>query len=279
MSLWVRMVDLSGLGRGTVLVLTGIAVLLVLGTLERGLRWRADPENSEARERLGSVAAWWIFYLVLTTALLLGRAVLLVILAALALALLRDTLRLVHGIRWYAAAAALGVVGPLAAAGVVLLPPPSNPPDAHLGWFVLLVVLTEFNDSAQAWSGRAWGTHHMTPKLSPNKTWEGLVGGVAATACVAGLIAPLLTPYGRELPFGGAAPGPVWAWSVGLGVVLGLGGAAGDLLGSLLKRHAGVKDSGDLIPGQGGVLDRLDSLTVTAPLFLALTWLLWIRSG
>jgi phosphatidate cytidylyltransferase len=276
MNLWVRIADLSGLGRGTVLVLTGIAALLVLGTLARGLRWRARPDDAKVRERLGSVAAWWVFFLVLVTALLLGRAVLVVILVALTLALLRDTLRLAQGIRWYVVAATLGTVGPLAAAGVVLLPPPSNPPDTSLGWFVLLAVLTELNDSAQAWWGRALGAHHMTPKLSPHKTWEGLVGGVATTACVAGVIAPLLTPYGRELPLGGAAPGPVWAWSIGLGVVLGLGGAAGDLLGSLLKRHAGVKDSGDLIPGQGGVLDRFDSLTVTAPLFLILTWFLWM---
>lgn len=279
MSLWLQMADLSGLGRGTVLVLTGIAALLVLGTVARGVRWRARPDDSEARERLGSVAAWWIFFLVLVTLLLLGRAALLVTLSALALALLRDTLRLAQGIRGYMVAAMLGVVGPVGAAGVVLLPPPSNPPDASLGWFVLLAVLTELNDSAQAWWGRALGTHHMTPKLSPYKTWEGLVGGVATTAGVAGLIAPLLTPYGRELPFAGAAPGPAWAWSIGLGLVLGLAGAGGDLLGSLLKRRAGVKDSGDLIPGQGGVLDRFDSLTVTAPLFLVLTWLLWMPGG
>lgn len=170
----------------------------------------------------------------------------------------------------------VGLVGPLYGAGVALFPADSAGGNPGLGWFVLLVVLTALNDSAQAWWGRAFGAHRMTPILSPNKTWEGLAGGVFTTAVVALLIAPLMTPYGREVPLGGAAPGRPWLWSLGLGVILSVSGLAGDLLASRMKRRAGVKDSGRMLPGQGGLLDRIDSLTVTAPVFYVVTWVLWL---
>lgn len=170
----------------------------------------------------------------------------------------------------------LGTIGPLYATGVALLPSPSAGPEVGLGWFMLLVILTELNDSAQAWWGRLLGAHRMTPRLSPGKTWEGLVGGLATTCLAAILVGPLLTPYGRAVPFGGGVPGTPWLWCLGFALVLGLGGVVGDLLGSMAKRRAGVKDSGTLIPGQGGVLDRIDSLTLTAPLFYLLTHLYWL---
>lgn len=172
----------------------------------------------------------------------------------------------------------VGLVGPLYAAGVALFPASSvgGKPEVELGWFVLLVVLTALNDSAQAWWGRTFGSHRMTPILSPGKTWEGLAGGVLTTGVIALLIAPLLTPYGREVPLGGAAPGRPWLWSLGLGVILSVSGLAGDLLASRMKRRAGVEDSGRMVPGQGGLLDRIDSLTVTAPVFYVATWILWL---
>lgn len=172
----------------------------------------------------------------------------------------------------------VGLVGPLYAAGVALFPTSSagEKPELELGWFVLLVVLTALNDSAQAWWGRTFGSHRMTPILSPRKTWEGLAGGVLTTAVIALLIAPLVTPYGREVPLGRAAPGRPWLWCIGLGVILSVSGVAGDLLASRMKRRADVKDSGRMVPGQGGLLDRIDSLTVTAPVFYVATWILWL---
>ena len=130
-------------------------------------------------------------------------------------------------------------------------------PPAALGGPALvlyLVFLTQFNDVAQFLFGKAFGRHKVVPKVSPGKTWEGLLGGVATTVGLAVVLAPWLTPLlPRE--------------AVAAGVILGLGGFIGDIVVSALKRDLGIKDSGALLPGHGGVLDRIDSLTYTAPLF------------
>lgn len=122
------------------------------------------------------------------------------------------------------------------------------------GWFLLLILLTETNDIMQALVGRHFGRLKLAPILSPNKTWEGLFGGVASTILLAMLLAPWLT----SLTLMHAAMG---------GALISIVGLFGDLNISALKRDAGVKDSGTLLPGQGGVLDRIDSLTFTAPVF------------
>lgn len=171
----------------------------------------------------------------------------------------------------------LWLVGPMCAAGVASLPPPSAVPGSRLGWLLLLLLLTELNDMAQSWWGRATGTHRLAPLLSPGKTWEGLWGGVVSTAAAAVLLCPLLTSYGRIPPPGVGTPFPAWTWSLAIGMSVGLLGLAGDLLASSLKRRAGVKDSGTLLPGHGGVLDRFDSLALTAPGFLFATYVLWVR--
>ena len=90
--------------------------------------------------------------------------------------------------------------------------------------------------------------------MSPNKTFEGLVGGVATTVVLAVVLAPWLTPFTRYE-------------SVAAGLLIGVFGFIGDVTISAIKRDIGVKDSGTLLPGHGGILDRLDSLTCTAPLF------------
>ena len=162
-------------------------------------------------------------------------------------------------------------------AGAASLPSPPGLPGSPDGWLVLLVVLTEFNDMAQAWWGRSLGSRAMAPTLSPSKTWEGLLGGVASTVTLAVLLAPLLTPYGRLPPPTPGGMGPSWLWSAGLGLLLALAGTAGDLTASMLKRRGGVKDSGRLLPAHGGVLDRFDSLTLTSPVFFLVTYGLWIR--
>jgi len=143
---------------------------------------------------------------------------------------------------------------------------------ADMGWLLLLLVLTELNDSAQAWWGRAFGTQAMAPEISPRKTWAGFAGGVATTVVLAVLLTPLLTGYG--------AAGPTWLWSGLLGLLLALAGIAGDLVVSALKRRAGARHSGDLLPGHGGVLDRLDSLSLTAPVFFVVVYVvLFVVAG
>jgi phosphatidate cytidylyltransferase len=123
---------------------------------------------------------------------------------------------------------------------------------AGLVFFLLLA--TEANDVAQYLWGKSLGRHKIIPKVSPNKTWEGFLGGWVTTAALIWFLGPLFMPI-RGL---------------GLGVMaaaLPLAGFAGDVTMSAIKRDIGVKDTSHLIPGHGGVLDRADSLTFTAPLY------------
>jgi phosphatidate cytidylyltransferase len=122
------------------------------------------------------------------------------------------------------------------------------------GLLVFLILLTEANDVAQFVWGKLLGRHKIIPRVSPNKTWEGFIGGLATTTILSILLGPVLTPMD-----------PMMAALVGL--LIGGAGFVGDVTISAVKRDLGVKDSGALIPGHGGVLDRLDSLTYTAPLF------------
>lgn len=119
---------------------------------------------------------------------------------------------------------------------------------------LFLVGLTEFNDVAQYIWGKSFGRIKITPTVSPNKTLAGLLGGVATTALVALLLGPLLTPMSG-------------AMALLAGVIIGVTGFCGDVVMSAIKRDCGVKDSGTLLPGHGGILDRLDSLIFTAPVF------------
>ncbi len=122
------------------------------------------------------------------------------------------------------------------------------------GLVLFLVFLTQFNDVAQYIWGKLLGKTRIIPKVSPNKTRAGLIGGVLTTTALAVLLAPLLTPLSLPL-------------SVAAGLLISVAGFIGDVTISALKRDLGVKDSGTLLPGHGGVLDRVDSLTYTAPLF------------
>lgn len=121
-------------------------------------------------------------------------------------------------------------------------------------WYlVMLLLITSAADIGAFFAGRAFGRHKLAPAVSPGKTWEGVVGGVILVAAVAAV-------GSHWLPLKG-----------GLFVILCIGVALlsviGDLSESLFKRQAGLKDSGSLFPGHGGVLDRVDSLTAAAPLY------------
>ncbi|GAB4436190.1 MAG: phosphatidate cytidylyltransferase [Chloroflexi bacterium OHK40] len=133
--------------------------------------------------------------------------------------------------------------GPLAAIGL----------QPGTAWVMLVLAITWIQDSAAYFVGRSVGRTPMAPILSPKKTWEGFAGGLAGS-----VLAALLATAILQLPIS-----PLAATLIGLAA--GVAGPLGDLGESLIKRQVGVKDSGAIIPGHGGVLDRMDSLLFTAP--------------
>jgi phosphatidate cytidylyltransferase len=128
---------------------------------------------------------------------------------------------------------------------------------AHSGWraTVLLIATVVVSDSLQFYSGRLFGRHALAPAISPKKTIEGAIGGVIAGTLFMVFAGPLVFP---DHP---------WPWLAGLGFVMVLLGILGDLFESRLKRDASTKDSSSLIPGHGGVLDRIDALLFVTPVF------------
>lgn len=124
--------------------------------------------------------------------------------------------------------------------------------------FVMLCVWT--TDIGAYFTGRKIGGPKMAPIISPNKTWAGLAGGVIAAMIVAGLL-HFVSPY--PLTF---------HMAMFCGALLAVVSQAGDLFESYVKRRAGVKDSGTLIPGHGGLLDRIDGLTLAVPVFALMVY-------
>jgi phosphatidate cytidylyltransferase len=125
------------------------------------------------------------------------------------------------------------------------------------GWTILAFVVTWLNDTFAYFAGRFFGKHPMFPRVSPKKTWEGFAGGALGSVAAALL---LLAIFPAHWLSGLTVPG-----CFGLGLVAAVLGPVGDLAESMLKRAAGVKDSGRLIPGHGGLLDRIDALLFVAP--------------
>lgn len=171
----------------------------------------------------------------------------------------------------------LAVIGPSYTIAVASLPAHAAMPEGRFGWLVLLLLLTGLHDSAQAWWGRMVGSRQFAPRLSPAKTWAGLWGGLATTTFVTTLAGPALTPIGRGEISGSLSDIPTWLTAAAFGLAVALAGTAGDLAASALKRRAHVKDSGAVVPGHGGVLDRFDSLAATAPVFFFLALVIWFR--
>jgi phosphatidate cytidylyltransferase len=117
-------------------------------------------------------------------------------------------------------------------------------------WLYLVILCTFASDTAAFFIGRAVGRHKLAPNISPGKTWEGAVGGLFG-AVIISLLFTLSTPV--QLPIG-------YGEAIILGVIISIFGQIGDLAESKLKRHKGIKESGTLMPGHGGLLDRLDSI-------------------
>ncbi len=122
------------------------------------------------------------------------------------------------------------------------------------GYLVFLSVAVVLNDVLAYTAGRLFGKHKMTPTISPKKTWEGAIGGLAGS-----VLAVVVFKY--------AVPSMSWPAAIGAGIVIGIAAPLGDLIVSVIKRDMSVKDSGSLIPGHGGLLDRCDSLVFATPAF------------
>jgi phosphatidate cytidylyltransferase len=195
--------------------------------------WRLSTDERLLAALLGAAAAWWL-----------------IALAWIVLAPSRQSARLTLAcgvivlVPAFVALAHLEVSSQAGVAGA-----------ERVLWLLLLVVAA---DIGAFFAGRAFGQHRLAPRVSPGKTWEGAVGGLVTVALVAGVGALRLA-----LPVG---------LCVGFGCLLGVFSIVGDLTESMFKRAAGLKDSGGILPGHGGVLDRIDSITAAAPLY-ALGWL------
>jgi len=126
------------------------------------------------------------------------------------------------------------------------------------GLVLFLVALTQLNDVAQFCWGKMIGGARITPEVSPNKTWAGFIGGVVTTTLLSVLIAPFLTAF-------------TFPHSLYAGLLISICGFIGDVTMSAVKRDLGVKDFGNILPGHGGILDRIDSLCYTAPVFFHFT--------
>ncbi|MFT3905502.1 MAG: phosphatidate cytidylyltransferase [Steroidobacteraceae bacterium] len=136
--------------------------------------------------------------------------------------------------------------------------------DAHwprgAQWTLFVLLLAFAADTGAFFAGRRFGRHRLAPRVSPAKTWEGVAGGLSLAA-----LAALAGAHWFALP---------WLPFLGLCLLAGVFSIVGDLTESLLKRNSGLKDSGRLFPGHGGVLDRIDSVTAATPvMWLGLWWL------
>jgi phosphatidate cytidylyltransferase len=138
--------------------------------------------------------------------------------------------------------------------------------DLPLSAQILALLGAVASDTGGYYAGSSLGRHKIQPRISPNKSWEGAGGGMAAAAVAVAVFASFAPPPGLEdLPF--------WRWALA-GALLSVMAQAGDFFESALKRSAGVKDSGALLPGHGGVLDRLDSIIFVLPAYTLLSRLL-----
>jgi phosphatidate cytidylyltransferase len=120
-------------------------------------------------------------------------------------------------------------------------------------WLLILSGITAGSDSGAYYAGRAFGRHKLSPLISPNKTIEGAIGGICCGALVASLLAFLLLD---TVP---------WGFVILSALVLGCVGICGDLIESVVKRATGTKDSGTILAGHGGILDRADSILLAGP--------------
>ena len=134
----------------------------------------------------------------------------------------------------------------------------------NAGLVLFYVILIWINDVGAYLFGITLGKHRLCERLSPKKSWEGFFGGLICTVLASVFLGPRMTGFENT---------PFWVWII-FGVVLTLSAVGGDLFESMLKREAGVKDSGNLIPGHGGFLDRFDAMLISLPfVYILLIWI------
>ena len=119
-----------------------------------------------------------------------------------------------------------------------------------------IFILTWVNDTGAYLSGRSFGKHKLFERISPNKTWEGSIGGLILSLIISTVLHHFWATYSL----------PIW---IGISVLVSVFANIGDLMESAFKRNAAVKDSGSIMPGHGGILDRFDAILLTAPIVLA----------
>lgn len=138
----------------------------------------------------------------------------------------------------------------------------ASQPNGHR-WLLVALAIVWAGDTGAYFAGRAFGRHKLAPRVSPNKTVEGLIGGMLCALPVAAATAWYAGATPQQLPM-----------VLGVALATFLASVIGDLFESLLKRHIGVKDSGDILPGHGGILDRIDAVLAALPVFaLGKLWL------
>ena len=135
--------------------------------------------------------------------------------------------------------------------------PPGSPADAGKYFLLYFILITKFSDMGAYAVGSLIGKHKLIPRISPGKTWEGFLGAIVVSTAASLAFVHF---------FGAKLLGMNFSHAIILGVLLSVTAVIGDLIESLFKREAGVKDSGKLFPGIGGILDLLDSLLFNAPL-------------
>jgi phosphatidate cytidylyltransferase len=132
--------------------------------------------------------------------------------------------------------------------------------NANSGPYALLFlfILIWGADSAAYFTGKKWGKSKLAPLVSPGKSWQGVYGAMLTTLLIA-----LIVLISLKVPYA------IWPGAILLSIITVIFSIVGDLFESMLKRNEGIKDSGTILPGHGGVLDRIDSLTAAAPIFVA----------
>lgn len=234
-----------------------IALYVLLGLTSLGVRW-CTRDQASSQLRLQVDAWWWIFPVVSVALALypLGLPLLALLIGVLAVRELRAFASRPHRrLAWLLLLLTASSVSVITAFSAL-----SFDENTKLSWLFYLFVLTALNDIGQFVSGKLFGSARIAPTISPNKTWQGLLGGIAVSVIVS-------ISLGGWLGLG--TPARLAAY----GAALSLCGFLGDLLFSGAKRTLGVKDFSNLIPGHGGILDRVDSLVLTAPvLYLLLNY-------